>query len=167
MLIQQKIGHIDAFDLGGRSIDWLQLEWFEAGKRILRRKTQSGREIALKFMAENIGLTQGDIIHTDEQSVIAIEILPCDCIVVKPASMFEMASACYEIGNKHLPLYFEENSLLVPFERPLYRLLTAQGYAVTQEKRKLLQPLKTTVSPHEHNNESLFSRIMKMTHNNE
>jgi urease accessory protein len=167
MLIQQKIGHIDAFELEGRSVDWLQLEWFEAGKRILRKKTQSGKEIALKFMAEASRLTQGDIIHEDEQSVIAIEILPCDCIVVKPANMFEMASACYEIGNKHLPLYFEENTLLVPFERPLYRLLTAQGYTVTQENRKLLRPLKTTVVPHGSNNESLFSRIMKMTHNNE
>jgi urease accessory protein len=167
MLIQQKIGHIEAFDLGNRSIDWLQLEWYEADKRILRRKTQSGREIAIKFMTEASGLTQGDIIHVDEQSIIAIEILPCDCIVVKPANMFEMASACYEIGNKHLPLYFDENKLLVPFERPLFRLLTAQGYTVTQENRKLLQPLRTTVSPHEHNNQSLFSRIMKMTHNNE
>jgi urease accessory protein len=167
MLIQQKIGHIDAFDLRGRSIDWLQLEWYEASKRIFRRKTQSGTDIAIKFMGENSGLTQGDIIYEDEQSLIAIEILPCDCIVVRPADMFEMASACYEIGNKHLPLYFEENDLLVPFERPLFRLLTAQGYIVTQEKRKLLRPLKTTVAPHAHNNDSLFSRIMKMTHSNE
>jgi urease accessory protein len=167
MLIQQKIGHIDAFDLRGRSIDWLQLEWYEASKRIFRRKTQSGTDIAIKFMGENSGLTQGDIIYEDQQSLIAIEILPCDCIVVRPADMFEMASACYEIGNKHLPLYFEENDLLVPFERPLFRLLTAQGYIVTQEKRKLLRPLKTTVAPHAHNNDSLFSRIMKMTHSNE
>jgi urease accessory protein len=167
MLIQQKIGHIDAFDLRGRSIDWLQLEWYEASKRIFRRKTQSGTDIAIKFMGENSGLTQGDIIYEDEQSLIAIEILSCDCIVVRPADMFEMASACYEIGNKHLPLYFEENDLLVPFERPLFRLLTAQGYIVTQEKRKLLRPLKTTVAPHAHNNDSLFSRIMKMTHSNE
>jgi urease accessory protein len=167
MLIQQKIGHIDAFEVRDRPIDWLQLEWYEAGKRIFRRKTQSGTDVAIKFMGENSGLTQGDIIYEDERSVIAIEILPCDCIVVRPADMFEMASACYEIGNKHLPLYFEENDLLVPFERPLFRLLTAQGYIVSQEKRKLLRPLKTTVAPHGHNTDSLFSRIMKMTHSNE
>ena len=167
MLIQKKIGHIDAFDLKGRAIDWLQLEWYEAGKRILRRKTRSGKDVALKFMAENNGLTQGDIIYEDEQAVIAIEILPCECIVVKPKDMFEMASACYEIGNKHLPLYFEENSLLVPFEKPLFRLLTAQDYNVSLENRKLLHPLKTTVSPHEHSNESLFSKIMKLTNSNE
>jgi urease accessory protein len=167
MLIQKKIGHIDAFDLKGRSIDRLQLEWYEAGKRILRRKTKSGKDVALKFMSENNGLTQGDIIYEDEQAVIAIEILPCECIVVKPKDMFEMASACYEIGNKHLPLYFEENSLLVPFEKPLYRLLNAQGYVVSVESRKLLQSLKTTVSPHEHTNESLFTKIMKLTNSNE
>src|SRR5690242_17354335 len=125
MLIHKKIGHIDSFELHNRSVDWLQLEWFEAGKRILRRKTQSGKELALRFMAEHSGLSQGDIIHEDEQSIIAIEILPSECMVIKPASMFEMASACYEIGNKHLPLYFEANCLLVPFEMPLYKLLSA------------------------------------------
>lgn len=167
MLIQNKIGHIEAFELDNRSIDWLQLEWFEAGKRILRRKTQSGRELALKFLAEHTGLKQGDVIYEDERSIIVIEIIPCECLVIKPSDMFEMASACYEIGNKHLPLYFEENCLLVPFEKPLYKLLAAQGYPVSIETRKLLQPLKTTVAPHGNGNESLFTRIMKLTNNNE
>jgi urease accessory protein len=52
----------------------------------------------------------------DEQIIIAIEVLPCDCLVIQLKDMFEMASVCYEIGNKHLPLFFEENALLVPFE---------------------------------------------------
>jgi urease accessory protein len=81
--------------------------------------------------------------------------------------MFEMASICYEIGNKHLPLFFENDELLVPFEMPLYKLLTAQGYGVKQEQRKLLQPLKTTVSPHSNSSETLFSKIMKLTTTNE
>jgi urease accessory protein len=78
-----------------------------------------------------------------------------------------MASVCYEIGNKHLPLFYESDELLVPFELPLFRLLSAQGYDVKQEERKLLQPLKTTVSPHEHGGSSLFSKIMKLTTSNE
>jgi urease accessory protein len=57
--------------------------------------------------------------------------------------------------------------LLVPFEQPLFRVLAAQGYDVKQEKRKLLHPLKTTVSPHAHGNETLFSRIMKLTTSHE
>jgi urease accessory protein len=85
-------------------------------------------------------------------------------IAIKPNNMFEMASICYEIGNKHLPLFYENDELLVPFELPLFRLLEAQGYDVKQDKRKLLQPLKTTVSPHAHpGGETLFSKIMKLT----
>ena len=59
-----------------------------------------------------------------------------------------MATMCYEIGNKHLPLFYEADQLLVPFEMPLFRLLSVQGFEVQQVTRKLLQPLKTTVTPH-------------------
>lgn len=167
MLIQKKIGNLDSFAVDNKNIDWLVLEWYETNKRILRKKTQSGKEISLKFMNENPGLTQGDVLYEDAQAIIAVEILPCDCIVIQPKDMQEMASVCYEIGNKHLPLFFESNELLVPLEQPLLRLLTAQGYTVREEKRKLLYPLRTTVSPHAHSNESLFSRIMKLTNSNE
>ena len=167
MLIQQKIGHIDSFNILQRSVDWLKLEWYEAGKRILRKKTNGGVELSLKFLKENPALTQGDILFVDEHTIIAVEIISCDCLVISPATMYEMASVCYEIGNKHLPLFFEKNELLVPFEQPLFRLLSAQGYLVKEERRKLLQPLKTTVSPHGHSSETLFSKIMKLTTTNE
>lgn len=163
MLIQSKIGHIDSFPIKNRSIDWLELEWYETQKRVLRKRTHAGKEVALKFMKENPGLSQGDILFADDSNIIAVEVLPCDCIVIEPGNMLEMASVCYEIGNKHLPLFFENNCLLVPFERPLFRLLISQGYKAREEKRKLLYPLKTTVSPHAHNGESLFSKIMKLT----
>lgn len=162
MLIQKKIGHINSFNIKGRIVDWLELEWHETTKRILRKKTKTGREVSLKFLNENPALTEGDILYEDEQTIIAVTILLCDVIAIKPKNMFEMASVCYEIGNKHLPLFYENDELLVPFEMPLLRLLEIQGYDVSQEERKLLQPLKTTVSPHALlTGESLFSKIMK------
>ncbi|QHV94203.1 urease accessory protein UreE [Spirosoma endbachense] len=165
MLIQQKLGHIDAIDPGDRTIDWLPLEWFETSKRIMRKRTQSGQEIALKFLAENPQLTQGDVLYEDAQTLIVVEVLPCDVLVIRPKSMYEMASVCYEIGNKHLPLFFDDNTLLAPYDAPLFRLLTALGYVVEQQQRKLVQPLKTTISPHGHasSSESLFSKILKLT----
>ena len=163
MIIQQKSGNINAIDINIRNIDWLQLEWYEAGKRILRRQTRAGNDIALKFLNKNPALTQGDVLYEDDTLIIAVEILPCDVLVIQPANLFEMASVCYEIGNKHLPLFFDKEELLVPFEMPLFRLLSAQGYAIKQDKRKLLHPLKTTVAPHAHSNNSLFSKIMQLT----
>ena len=163
MLIQQKIGNIKDYSNNTKTIDWLKLQWFETNKRIQRKHTESGLEIAIKFLQENPNLNQGDILYEDEKSIIAIDILPCECIVVAPKNMFEMASVCYEIGNKHLPLFFDKEELLVPNEMPLYKLLITQGYIVKQEQRQLLQPLKTTVAPHGSTNDSLFSKIMKLT----
>jgi urease accessory protein len=80
--------------------------------------------------------------------------------------MFEMASACYEIGNKHLPLFYEEELLLVPFEQPVYNLLLSQGYDIKKDHKKLLNPLKTTVTAHgETASETLFTKIMKLKSN--
>jgi len=163
MLIQQKAGNLSTIPLNGRPIDRLPLEWYETNKRILRKRTASGKEIALKFLGENPALAQDDVLYADDQFIIAIDILPCDSIVVKPRSMYEMASVCYEIGNKHLPLFYEAEALLVPYEDPLFRLLTAGGFTPTRESRKLLQPLKTTVAAHGHNGSSLFSKIMQLT----
>lgn len=165
MLIQQKAGTLVTIPPNGRLIDWLYLEWYETNKRILRKQTASGREIALRFLNENPALTQDDVLYEDAQSLIAISILPCDAIVVKPRSMYEMASVCYEIGNKHLALFYEADALLVPYEAPLFKLLSAAGFAPVREKRKLLQPLTTTVAPHGHGsgNTSLFSRILQLT----
>jgi urease accessory protein len=166
MIIQQKKGNINPVDTSNKNIDWLSLQWFETNKRILHKKTNAGTEISLKFLKENAALTEGDILFEDEETIIAVEVIACDCIVVKPANMFEMASACYEIGNRHLPLFFENGELLVPFENPLYNLLQAHGFKVVKEERKLLQPLKTTISPHGGGEStSLFSRIMKLSNN--
>lgn len=163
MLIQQKLGNINSLSLN-KNIDWLELEWYEASKRILRKRTRSGKEVIMKFLKENQNLTQGDIIYEDDETLISIDIQPCEAIVIKPRNMFEMAAVCYEIGNKHLPLFFQDDELLIAYESPLLNLLTSSGYEVKKEKRKLLNPFKTSVAAHAHNNnESLFSKIMKLS----
>lgn len=162
MIVQSKKGNIIDKN-SNKNIDWLKLEWHETRKRIFRKKTTEGRDISIKFLNENPELTEGDILFEDDNTIIAATVLPCECIVIKPINMFEMASVCYEIGNKHLPLFYEEGSLLVPFDVPLMRLLLAQGYDIKKEERKLLQSLKTTVTPHSDGSNSLFSKIMKLT----
>ena len=148
MLIKKKIGNIKDYDVDNKFIDRLQLQWYETNKRILHKKTTSGKEIILKFFKENQQLTEGDILFEDSTTIIAVEILPCDAIIIKPKNDFEIAAACYEIGNKHLPLFFCDDELLIAFEEPLYNLLNAAGYNVKRGERKLIMPLKTSVKAH-------------------
>ncbi len=165
MIIQQKSGNLNSLPAHHKTIDWLTLQWYETTKRILHKRTQNGIEITMKFLGENQQLTQGDILHQDAETIIAVDIEACDTIIISPQKMHEMAYVCYEIGNKHLPLFYEDDTLLVPYEAPLFKLLTAAGYPIKVEKRKLLNQLKTTVTPHTNNSNStsLFSKIMQLT----
>ncbi|HSR38278.1 MAG TPA: urease accessory protein UreE [Phnomibacter sp.] len=164
MMIKEKIGNVNSFPVENRTIDYLLLDWFETGKRILHKKTTSGQEVVMKFLGENQQLTQGDILFADDSRLIVVAIKPCDALVIKPRSTFEVASLCYEIGNKHLPLFYQDNDLLVAYDAPLYRLLVSSGYELNRQEATLLNPLKTTVSPHGNGGQdSLFSKIMKLT----
>jgi len=162
MLVQQKSGNLQTYSVVHKTIEWLTLQWFETNKRIQIKHTDKGREMSLKFLNENPQLTQGDILFEDDNTIVAVDVMACDCMVICPVTMFEMAAVCYEIGNKHLPLFFDNNDLLVPFEMPLFKLITAQGFIVKQEQRKLLQPLKTSVNLHVHSDEIIFTKIMKL-----
>ena len=92
-----------------------------------------GENISWKFLNENPSLTEGDILFSGETVIIVVSIVSCECIVLQPENMFQMASACYEIGNKHLPVFYETDQLLVPFELPLFNLLKTQGYNIKKE----------------------------------
>ena len=165
MLIQQKIGNTDSFEINNRIIDLLPLDWYETNKRILHKTSVAGIKLTLKFLKEGPSFSQGDIMYEDGQSLIVIDIVPCDAIIIQPVSMYQMASLCYEIGNKHLPLFIDGQEVLVPYEAPLFKWLTAAGFEPKREHRKLLNPLKTTTVAHSHssNGGSLFSKILQLT----
>ena len=148
MLIQQKIGNLKDFNNNHRSVDWLDLEWFEMNKRILTRTTRGGILMNLKFLGENPQYTEGDILFENGETIIAVSILACEVIIIKPRNAVEIASVCYEIGNRHLPLFMDDTHLLVPFEVPLFKILSDSNYIVLKENRQLLKQLKTTVLPH-------------------
>jgi len=170
MLITQKIGHISTTHYGSKAIDTFPLEWHETGKRIMHKRTSFGRELQLRFLNENQTLCQGDILFEDAATLIMVEILPCDTIILVPESMHEMALICYEIGNKHLPLFYEDGKLLIPYEAPIYNMLKASGFNPQRETRQLLNRLRTSVASHNHNGsqgESLFSKILKLTTTND
>src|SRR6202012_2442392 len=102
MIIQSISGNVATLPLEGKEIDVLPLEWFETHKRIQRKRSRGGQELAFRFLQENPNLQEGDIVFLDTTRAVVVEIQPCEAIVLTPATMLEMGTICYEIGNKHL-----------------------------------------------------------------
>ena len=160
MIVVESI--LENVSAANRSVDVLPLEWFETSKRVLRRNTVNGREIALRFLREAPALQEGDMLWMDENVVICVRILPAHAIVLTPLNMSDMAAICYEIGNKHLPLFLSGDQVLIPFEEPLFKWLDARGYKPVKEQRILTNMLRSNVLPHNHTT-TLFSKIMQLT----
>lgn len=168
MIIKEILGNRQNIPLHHRQTEILYLEWFETTKRILRKETAAGRDIAIKLTQEGQRLQDGDILWQDDQIEIVVEIIPTEAIVVTPATLLQMGTICYEIGNKHLPLFIQDDEVLVPYEAPLFRLLEAGGYQPRREIRQLKNLLKATIEPHAHggppsSGETLFTKILNLT----
>jgi urease accessory protein len=90
--------------------------------------------------------------------------LETEAIIMSPVSLLEMGTVCYEIGNKHIPLFIQEDKVLLPFEMPMFRWLEASGFKPERKHVKLLNLLKSNVEPHGHGSlgSSIFNKILKM-----
>ena len=167
MIVEQIIGNTSTHNIAELEVDLLELEWFETTKRIQRKRTNSGMEIAVKFVREGQRLSQNDILYQDAQKAVVVTIKPCEAIVMTPKSLLEMGTICYEIGNKHLPLFIQNDQIMMPFEMPMFRWLEASGYLPEKQEVQLLHLLKSNVAPHGHGSTSLFTKILNIASSND
>lgn len=145
-ILEQIIGNLEQLKAEGKiqhqQIDYVPLQWFESERNILRKTSQGGRELAFRLLKEGQRLQHNDVVFINDQLVIAIEILPSEVIVLSPQTLPEMARACYEIGNKHSPLFLDGDEILLPYDKPMFEWLTHAGFAPKQEQRRLSQALR-------------------------
>lgn len=133
-----------------KEIDFLYIEWYQASKRIQRLQTAGGMDIAIRFLGKGQDLLDGDILYEDQQSVVMVSVLPCEAIVLTLADPVTLGLVCFEIGNKHLSLFVEGDSILMPYERPMFQWLAENQYLPKVEKRQLLKQLNANVDFQQH-----------------
>ncbi len=121
-----------------KTADFFEIEWYETIKTTIRRKTRGGLEVGIR-KKNRVPLNEGDLLWEDDNTFIQVLIKPCDCIVFTPKTMREMGIICFEIGNRHIPVYIDEhNAISVAFENPLYELLEKRGFEPQIIEKKLL-----------------------------
>ncbi|MDO5640506.1 MAG: urease accessory protein UreE [Neisseria sp.] len=134
--------------------DTVSLQWFEADRRILRKTSAGGRDVAFRLLKEGQRLRHGDVVYLDHSLVITVAIEPSEVMVLSPQTLPEMARACYEIGNKHTPLFLDGDELLLPYDKPLFEWLAAAGFAPRRDQRRLSEQLRANsaqgIGGHDH-----------------
>jgi len=138
MLISTEIrGNIynAGYQQNSKSVDYLSLEWFDTTKRIIRDFSIGRREIGFRNLTSD-ALRDGDVLYEDKEVCIVVKILACLCIVLQPVNATDMAVICFEIGNKHVPIFINsQNEIIIAYEKPLYEQLARAGYQPKKEER--------------------------------
>ena len=114
-----------AFD--GYSIDYVDIPWYDSGKRIQKLVTNKGINIGIRLDKDNItrGLLQDDVLEVMDGEAIVLNIIEEKCIAVRTNDLKTVAKVCYEIGNRHAPLFYSEDDsqLILPYDEPMLQML--------------------------------------------
>lgn len=141
MVITKVLGNLNDYKTLNKEVDWLELEWEELNKRILRKQTLNGNEIAIT-LDKGDHLHYGDVLYEDENTLIAIRTKLEKVFVVKPITMQQMGKAAFEIGNRHTPCIIEDNEILVRYDHTLEKLLDEVGVPYEQSERRFKEAFK-------------------------
>lgn len=159
ILCETVFGSINDERFQAMKADYVEIEWYESFKRIHQKTTRQGREMGIRLGTDILmkGLREGDILWQEGQELIAVQIPPCEVIVIDIDNGHpEMAyKVCYEIGNKHAALMKGDKELqfITPYNEPTLQFLKKlHGVQVRKEVRKLDfdRAVSSTVSSHAH-----------------
>ncbi|MDR2670735.1 MAG: urease accessory protein UreE [Oscillospiraceae bacterium] len=153
MIIETLKGRLSDAAFAGLAVDYADIAWHDAHRKIARLTTRNGLELGLRLSEElsHRGLRQDDVLYADDAAAVAVNIVPCACIAVCPASREGLVKLCYEIGNRHAPFFYDESGagFLLPYDAPMFALLEKLGH-VPRPLTARLMPEKRISNTHAH-----------------
>ena len=157
MLCEKILGRTDQMDLSGYQLDYVNIEWYEAFKKIHKKVTDKGEEVGIRLddTVLSRGLYEGDILYLDKERALVVHTPKCMVIRVKVDENHPhmAAKVCYEIGNRHAPLFYgeEENTFITPYNEPMYLMLEKlHGVTATKEIQRLDFDRRISAAVHNH-----------------
>lgn len=128
LTIDHTVGLVRCDELEGKEHDMLVLTAEQ--RRWLRGqfKTAHGRELGLAFPT-GTRLDPGAVLWIEPGWYLTVEAAPEPVLVISPASQREAIKIAFEVGNRHFPLAFDEDALLVPDDPAMTNLLDRLGAA--------------------------------------
>ena len=156
MLVEKVIGNINDEQFKNSNIDYVDIEWHEAFKKLHRKTSQSGIEVGLKLDNDILtrGLRQGDVLAINEDNVIAVNIPKDKALVVKVDDTHLVPKVCYEIGNRHATLFegSSHNEFITIYSEPMKEMLEKIGANATVEEIQFdfNKSISSSINAHHH-----------------
>lgn len=141
MLTKEIIGNVDIEESNHPNREWVELDWEELNKRILRKKTNKGTDIAVS-LEDKAPLKVGDVLYQDDSVQVVVRTKKEKVYVIYPKTIVEMGKMAFELGNRHTPCLISEKEIVVRYDETLERLFEEVGVSYEQTERRFKQPFK-------------------------
>lgn len=159
MICEKLEGTLDNLYTCGKKIEYVNIEWHEAFKKIHKKVTDEGREVGIRMddWVLTRGLHEGDVIYVNDSLVIAVHTPPCEVIRILVTQNLKkmIPKVCYEIGNRHAPLFYgdQEGVFITPYNEPMLMMLSKMEGVSVQKKIEILnfhEKISASVHSHHH-----------------
>lgn len=104
----------------GRRVERLPIAYDEAAKSRLRRRTESGMDVAISVQ-RGVYLAEGSVVHDDGERIVVIARRPAPALVVRfgaglePDALVRQAAMLgHAFGNQHVPLEVLGREVRIP-----------------------------------------------------
>ena len=157
MICEKILGKVTDEEFKGKKIDYVDIFWDEAFEKLHRKTSAAGVELGIRLDDSVLtkGLRQDDVLAVEGDTVYAVRIPPCEILIVRidPRHPKMTAKVCYEIGNRHAPLFWgnEEGTFITPYNEPMRAMLEKlHGVSVEKAETALDFDRRISASVHSH-----------------
>jgi len=141
-IINKSLGNIhNGYDVENKRLDFVDLQWFEATRRVQVKKSRAGLTVGIRFLGLAQRLHDGDVLLCERGSLLIVNILETKVILIKMQSIIQMSILSFEIGNRHIPLFISDNGLMMAFEQTIFNWLSSKGVQMEVKMQKLVNQL--------------------------
>lgn len=150
MIFNKILGNVKDFDsLEEYHVETVYIDSEDTYKRILRVTSDHNHEYGIT-LEDNERLKDGDIIFNENKKLIVIRVNSEDVLVIKPATITEMGIIAHALGNRHLQAQFEDNKMIIPYDKLVEEELKRDKYNFSRENIKLKKGFRHVEFAHTH-----------------
>lgn len=124
-----------------KEVDFVSIDWYNSCKKIQRLTSKNGREVGISLDEHTAqhGLKQNDILWEEQDFFLAVEVRPCEVLVISGENPHLIPKISYEIGNRHAPFFYHDNhkDFITPFDKPMQVMLEKIGATLSVETLKI------------------------------
>lgn len=124
-----------------KEVDVVCIDWYNSHKKIQRLSSKKGRDVGISLEDEAVqrGLQQGDLLWEEADFYLAVELEPCEVLVISGENPGLLPKICYEIGNRHAPFFYHDNhkDFVTPYDKPIQVMLEKIGAKVQVETLRI------------------------------